>query len=99
MTAFARMYTCRDCKASVEPHVLRCDYHADQQRRELELAGFDHTKSLNDALALCGLTSRATPTTSATGKRAILRIDGVEVVAELAAHEAWLWLRSGRVPA
>jgi hypothetical protein len=91
------MRTCRDCMSPVEPHVLRCDYHAAEMERALEMAGFDHRKSLDDALALCGLTSRATERTrtKSTQRREIVDAAG-GVVAEMTAHEAWLWLLAGR---
>lgn len=96
MTAFARMHTCRDCMAPVEPHVLRCDYHAEEQQRALEAAGFDHRRSLSDALALCGYTHRANAQTITTQRRDIIDADGA-VVTTLTAHEAWEWIAGGRL--
>lgn len=90
------MSRCRDCLQEVPAGVLRCDYHAREQMAALLDADYSDRRSLHDALAAAGYTSRPTPTTITSGKRAILREGGAEVVAELTAHEVWEWLWMGR---
>ena len=89
------MSRCRDCRCEVPAGVLRCDYHARERMATQLDADYSDRRSLHDVLAAAGYTSRPTPTTLATGKRAILRDGGADVVAEMTAHEAWEWLWGG----
>lgn len=87
---------CRDCHCEVESGVLRCDRCAHAYAEAEFDAGYSLPgPTLTAALAARGYTHRATPTAITSGKRAILRDGGHEVVAELTAHEAWAWLRGG----
>lgn len=86
---------CCDYLQEVPAGVLRCDYHARDQMAAQFDADYSGRRSLHDVLAAAGYTSRPTPTTLATGRRAILREGGAEVVAELTSHEAWEWISRG----